>query len=85
MYLIFSVKENDRVNLLVKYRQVWDRVMVISTDHGATISHHHGIGLVRARFFRQALGSQFGVLESIKYTFDPLALMNPGKLDLGTF
>jgi alkyldihydroxyacetonephosphate synthase len=64
------------------YRQAWDIVTNATLAHGAAISHHHGIGLNRSRFLPAALGSGFDVLRSLKETFDPRGILNPGKLGL---
>ena len=50
---------------------------------GGTISHHHGVGLVRARWIHKELGEYFEVLKKIKSAIDPLKILNPGKLGWG--
>jgi alkyldihydroxyacetonephosphate synthase len=64
------------------YRQAWDTVTNATLAHGAAISHHHGIGLNRSRFLPEALGTGFDVLVGLKKTFDPVGILNPGKLGL---
>ena len=64
------------------YREAWDAVTNATLAHGAAISHHHGIGLNRSRFLPRALGSGFDVLVGLKQTFDPVGILNPGKLGL---
>ena len=64
------------------YRQAWDIVTNATLAHGAAISHHHGIGLNRSRFMPRALGSGFEVLVGLKESFDPVGILNPGKLGL---
>ena len=64
------------------YRQAWDTVTDATLAHGAAISHHHGIGLNRSRFLPRALGSGFEVLVGLKKSFDPVGILNPGKLGL---
>jgi alkyldihydroxyacetonephosphate synthase len=49
---------------------------------GAAISHHHGIGLNRARFLPDALQGGFAVLAEVKKALDPRSILNPGKLGL---
>ena len=44
------------------YREVWDAGMRATLARGAALSHHHGVGLNRARFVRAALGDAFDVL-----------------------
>ena len=64
------------------YREAWDTVTNATLAHGAAISHHHGIGLNRSRFLPRALGSGFEVLVGLKDSFDPVGILNPGKLGL---
>jgi alkyldihydroxyacetonephosphate synthase len=64
------------------YRAAWDAVTTATLEAGAAISHHHGIGLNRARFLPTALGTAFGVLRSVKDALDPHGILNPGKLGL---
>jgi alkyldihydroxyacetonephosphate synthase len=66
------------------YRQAWDRVTGATMAAGGAISHHHGIGLNRARFLPGALGPAFAVLASVKDALDPHGILNPGKLGLPT-
>ena len=47
---------------------------------GGALSHHHGVGINRARFVAEALGDGFGVLQSVKDALDPQGIMNPGKV-----
>jgi alkyldihydroxyacetonephosphate synthase len=64
------------------YRAAWDAGTEAVLRHGGALSHHHGIGLNRARFVRQALGDAFDVLVAAKQALDPHGILNPGKLGL---
>jgi alkyldihydroxyacetonephosphate synthase len=64
------------------YRAVWDAGQRAVLAAGGALSHHHGVGLNRARFVREALGDSFGVLQSVKDALDPNGILNPGKLGL---
>ncbi|HUS61479.1 MAG TPA: FAD-binding oxidoreductase [Acidimicrobiales bacterium] len=64
------------------YREAWDAVTRTTLDHGGTLSHHHGVGINRGRFMRDALGAGFDVLVAIKAALDPNGILNPGKLGL---
>jgi alkyldihydroxyacetonephosphate synthase len=64
------------------YRAVWDAGQRAVLDAGGALSHHHGVGLNRARFVAQALGPSFAVLQSVKDALDPNGILNPGKLGL---
>ena len=64
------------------YREVWDAGQRAVLAAGGALSHHHGVGLNRARFVPEALGEGFGVLQSVKDALDPNGILNPGKLGL---
>ncbi len=64
------------------YRRAFDAVMTATTDAGGAVSHHHGIGLNRARYMRDYLGPAFAVLAATKRALDPRGILNPGKLGL---
>ncbi len=66
------------------YRRAWDEVTAATMAAGGAISHHHGIGLNRARFLPEALGAGFEVLASLKQALDPHGILNPGKLGLAS-
>lgn len=62
----------------------WRAVIETTLELGGSISHHHGIGLVRAPFLERALGNGFAVLERLKDALDPKGICNPGKLGLAS-
>ncbi|MGQ0826140.1 MAG: FAD-binding oxidoreductase [Actinomycetota bacterium] len=66
------------------YRAVWDAGQRAVLGAGGALSHHHGVGLNRSRFVRDALGPSFAVLESVKNALDPNGILNPGKLGLAS-
>ena len=64
------------------YRAAWDAGTRAVLEGGGALSHHHGVGLNRARFVRDALGPAFDVLAAVKAALDPNGILNPGKLGL---
>jgi alkyldihydroxyacetonephosphate synthase len=62
------------------YVALWDVGQRAVLGGGGSLSHHHGVGLNRARFVPEALGAGLGVLGRIKAALDPLGILNPGKL-----
>ena len=64
------------------YKSVWNTAMRSCIDAGGSISHHHGIGIMRASWIEKELGQSFDVLKRIKKTLDPKNIMNPGKMGL---
>jgi alkyldihydroxyacetonephosphate synthase len=65
------------------YHRAWDVVMRAALGHHGSISHHHGIGLVRGPYMSRALGEGLEVLSRVKAALDPDGILNPGKLGLG--
>jgi alkyldihydroxyacetonephosphate synthase len=64
------------------YRAAWDAGTRAVLAHGGSLSHHHGVGLNRSRFVREALGNALDVLAATKAALDPNGILNPGKLGL---
>ena len=64
------------------YRAAWDAGTRAVLARGGALSHHHGVGLNRARYVRDALAGGFDVLVAVKSTLDPHGILNPGKLGL---
>ena len=64
------------------YVALWDAGQRAVLAAGGNLSHHHGVGLNRARFAAEALGSGHALLRTIKDALDPTGILNPGKLGL---
>ena len=82
LYFSFAARppEHEREQF---YLDAWTAGTRASLMHGASLSHHHGIGLNRSRFVAEALGDAgLGVLQSVKTALDPRGILNPGKLGL---
>ena len=81
--LYFTFAGRPQGDLQTYYRSAWDAASAAVLANGGALSHHHGVGRNRARFMPEALGSGFGVLETLKAAFDPHNILNPGVLGLG--
>ena len=64
------------------YVAMWDAGQRTVLTSGGNLSHHHGIGINRARFAAEALGPAHGGLVALKAALDPNGILNPGKLGL---
>ena len=82
LYLTFAGRRDDPAAGDAYYVEAWDAVTDAVLDAGGALSHHHGIGLNRARFLPEALGGAFGVLTAVKAALDPHGILNPGKMAL---
>jgi alkyldihydroxyacetonephosphate synthase len=60
----------------------WTTGMEACLTAGGSISHHHGIGRLKARWIERELGGWWDVLRAVKSAVDPNGIMNPGVLGL---
>ena len=65
-----------------RYRGAWADAVAATLAAGGTITHHHGVGLLKAPWLPAELGGGFEVLRAVKRALDPNGIMNPGKLGL---
>ena len=67
----------------VLYDRIWSDLLRAVVDAGGTLSHHHGVGLSKARFLPEELGpGGMKALQALKKAIDPSRAFNPGKLGL---
>ncbi len=85
LYFTFAANPGPDSSLddrTASYVSAWDAGTRAVLAHGGSLSHHHGVGLNRSRFVREALGPAFDVLAATKAALDPNGILNPGKLGL---
>ncbi len=64
-----------------KFESIAQAVADLVLEYGGALSGEHGDGLVRAPFMRQMFGPVlYEAFREIKRTFDPLGILNPGKI-----
>lgn len=66
------------------YEAIWNAAQNSALDAGSNLSHHHGVGINRAKFIKRALGPAHDVLTAIKHALDPQDILNPGKLGIAS-
>ncbi len=77
LYFIFMMKPDDPEEFFAFRSHAVDKMI----EYGGSISHHHGIGRMFARWMEPHLGKgQMGILRAIKRHLDPNNIMNPGRL-----
>jgi len=75
LYFIFIA----RMDQIEEYVEFQAGILDAIRKHGATMSHHHGIGKMTAPWLEEQIGTnQLAVLRSLKHHFDPHNIMNPG-------
>jgi glycolate oxidase len=59
----------------------FDAIMRLALELGGTITGEHGVGLLKKTWLREELGeTSYGLQQQIKAVFDPLGILNPGKV-----
>ncbi|GAA2229316.1 FAD-linked oxidase C-terminal domain-containing protein [Streptomyces amakusaensis] len=62
-------------------RASFDAIMALGLELGGTITGEHGVGLLKKEWLARELGPVGVELQrGVKRTFDPLGILNPGKL-----
>ncbi len=80
IYFTILARAGNLENATKKYNNTWRAGMEACLSAGGSISHHHGIGLVRVPYMKQEMGESLLVLKKIKNSLDPNNILNPHKL-----
>jgi alkyldihydroxyacetonephosphate synthase len=60
------------------YWAIWEAMAKVTKTHDATISHHHGVGILKRVYARDEVPIQ--LLKKIKQAVDPGGTLSPGRL-----
>ncbi|MGD1146638.1 MAG: FAD-binding oxidoreductase [Thermoanaerobaculaceae bacterium] len=72
-------------NEIGQWQAVKDAASEAIVANGGTITHHHGVGTMHARYLEREVGEQgIAALAAVARTFDPHGVLNPGVLLLRT-
>ncbi|MBO0682823.1 MAG: FAD-binding oxidoreductase [Candidatus Dormibacteraeota bacterium] len=82
-YFTFAGSAPDEAGAEATYLEAWRGAMEETLAAGGTITHHHGVGRLRARWMPQEMRGWWQVWEAVRHAFDPEASMNPGALGGG--
>jgi Fe-S oxidoreductase len=75
---VINLKTEDGIR---KFESVANQVADLVLEFGGALSGEHGDGLVRSPFMRKMFGDTlYEAFREIKRTFDPLGILNPGKI-----
>ena len=81
LYFTFMLRAGDDAAAVQRHSECWDDIVAACHRAGGTMTHHHGVGLLRAQHLPNELGAGgLQTLRSIKAALDPHGIMNPGKL-----
>jgi alkyldihydroxyacetonephosphate synthase len=81
LYFTFLITGTDDHDAETRYRKAWPQATRTCTEAGGTITHHHGVGRLKAPFLAGELGETgTGVLSTIRKALDPAGIMNPKGL-----
>ncbi|MEV8522608.1 FAD-linked oxidase C-terminal domain-containing protein [Streptomyces sp. NPDC052000] len=62
-------------------RESFDEIMALGLELGGTITGEHGVGVLKKEWLARELGPVGVEMQrAVKHAFDPLGLLNPGKL-----
>ncbi len=65
----------------LRARDAREKIFAHVVGLGGTISGEHGVGITKAAFISSELDSvEIDIMEKIKKVFDPLGILNPGKI-----
>ncbi len=82
IYFTFAAHAPDRRTAERLYDAIWRDGLAATTRVGGTISHHHGVGMLKAAHMAGEHREAMSILRGLKHALDPDDLMNPGKLGL---
>jgi alkyldihydroxyacetonephosphate synthase len=85
IYFTFAgaAEAGDVDDVLARYDRLWRGAIAAVHGAGGTLSHHHGVGELKADGMAREHGpGGMRVLSALKGAFDPAFVLNPGKLGL---
>jgi alkyldihydroxyacetonephosphate synthase len=82
IYFTFAGHAEDAGSASRVYDAIWRDGMEATTRVGGTISHHHGVGLLKAPYMAGEHREAMAIFEAAKASLDPDGVFNPGKMGL---
>jgi alkyldihydroxyacetonephosphate synthase len=82
IYFTFAAAAEGRSASETLYKELWRQGLSAAIRTGATISHHHGVGLSKAAFMAKEHGESMSIYRLLKQQLDPAGILNPGKMGL---
>ena len=82
IYFTFAGTADDAAGAERVYDAIWRDGLEATTRVGGTISHHHGVGLLKAPYMAGEHREAMAIFEAAKASLDPDGIFNPGKMGL---
>ena len=76
-YFTFGGSDDSEAGARAAYVRAWEGAMSAALAIGATITHHHGVGMARARWIADEMGGWMKVWSAVREGLDPKGIMNP--------
>ena len=81
LYFTFLIRSEDDQAAERAYLGAWQAAVAACREGGGSITHHHGVGLLKAPFLADEIGATgVATLRAVKAALDPKGILNPGKL-----
>lgn len=80
LYFTFVAPRANLNRATELYDTIWESALRTCQEVGGVISHHHGIGRLKAKFVNEEWGPAATLFEDLKKFYDPKGILNPGKL-----
>jgi alkyldihydroxyacetonephosphate synthase len=81
LYFTFLISGDGDHDAEARYLAAWDQAAHACAEAGGTVTHHHGVGRLKARYLTEELGpAGTAVLGKIRAALDPAGIMNPKDL-----
>lgn len=75
IYFSFAAKGS-----IETYDQLWSDALHAAANAGGTATHHHGVGILKARAASREIGAALPMWHRLRRKWDPKNTMNPGRL-----
>lgn len=82
IYFTFAASTEGARGAERLYDAIWRDGMEATTRVGGTISHHHGVGLLKAPYMAAEHREAMALFRAAKQALDPDGIFNPGKMGL---
>jgi hypothetical protein len=80
IYFTMAGYASKREELPLVYDRTWQAALDAAVRVGATITHHHGVGVLKREFMDREQGAARRLWVASRVAVDPAGCLNPGKL-----